>query len=220
MAKHLSKKQREELASKHSGRKNRRREGTRDMFYSFLIVCEGTKTEPDYFRHFTTRRSKVVIIGADRSTNKLVEETLKRRDLDTYDYKWVAFDKDDNQDFNEAIELAGRNGIMCAWSNEAFELWFCLHFIDLTTAVSRKQYIEILEREIRKFIPDFVYTKGGDQMFEILRRYGNQEDAKSRARKLRELFPDKNYAQHNPCTMVDVLVEQLEEKCGRQPAKQ
>lgn len=113
MAKHLSKKQREELASKHSGRKNRRREGTRDMFYSFLIVCEGTKTEPDYFRHFTTRRSKVVIIGADRSTKKLVEETLKRRDLDTYDYKWVAFDKDDNQDFNEAIERLGEM-VLCA----------------------------------------------------------------------------------------------------------
>lgn len=212
MAKHLTKKQREELTSKHSGKKSRRREATRELYCSFLIVCEGTKTEPEYFRHFTSRRSKVIAVGADRSTKKLVEETQKRRDLDTYDFVWVTFDKDDNADFNEAIELAGKAGFRCAWSNEAFELWFCLHFIDLTSAVTRKQYREILEREIRKFAPEFIYTKGGDQMFDILRKYGNESDAKARAQKLRELFQDMNYALHNPCTTVDLLVKQLEEK--------
>lgn len=212
MAKHLTKKQREELTSRHSGTRSRRREATKELFYSFLIVCEGTKTEPEYFRHFTSRRSRVITIGADRSTKKLVEETKKRRDLDTYDYVWVAFDKDENADFNEAIEIAEKSGFHCAWSNEAFELWFCLHFIDLTAAVSRKQYIEILEREVRKFDSKFTYTKGGDQMFDILRRYGKEIDAKSRAQKLREMYTDKNYAQHNPCTTADLLVNMLEEK--------
>ena len=141
-----------------------------------------------------------------------MEETKKRRDLDTYDYVWVAFDKDENADFNEAIEIAEKSGFHCAWSNEAFELWFCLHFIDLTAAVSRKQYIEILEREVRKFDSKFTYTKGGDQMFDILRRYGKEIDAKSRAQKLREMYTDKNYAQNNPCTTVDLLVNMLEEK--------
>ena len=212
MAKHLTKKQREELASKYSGNKSRRREGTKELFYSFLIVCEGTKTEPDYFRHFTSRRSKVITVGADRSTKKLVEETRKRRDLDTYDYIWLAFDKDDNADFNEAIEMAEKDGFLCAWSNEAFELWFCLHFIDLTAAVCRKQYVEILEREIRNFDPKFTYTKGGDQMFDVLNKYGNETDARNRAQKLREQYVDKNYSQHNPCTTVDLLVSMLEEK--------
>lgn len=212
MAKHLTKKQREELASKYSGNKSRRREGTKELFYSFLIVCEGTKTEPDYFRHFTSRRSKVITVGADRSTKKLVEETRKRRDIDTYDYIWVVFDKDDNADFNEAIEMAEKDGFRCAWSNEAFELWFCLHFINLTAAVCRKQYVEILEREIRNFDPKFTYTKGGDQMFDVLNKYGNEIDAKSRAQKLREQYVDMNYSQHNPCTTVDLLVSMLEEK--------
>lgn len=212
MAKHLTKKQREELTSKHSGNKSRRREGTRELFYSFLIVCEGTKTEPEYFRHFTSRRSKVITVGADRSTKKLVEETGKMRDLDTFDYVWVVFDKDDNADFNEAIEMAERAGFRCAWSNESFELWFCLHFIDLVSAISRKHYIEILEREIRKFEPKFTYTKGGDLMFDVLSKYGNETNAKSRAHKLREQYADKNYAQHNPCTTVDLLVSMLEER--------
>lgn len=159
MAKHLTKKQREELSSRHAGTKSRRNEGTRELFYSFLIVSEGTKTEPEYFRHFTSRRSRVQVVGADRSTKKLLEEALRIRDLGTFDYKWLVFDKDDNEDFNEAIQLAEKAGFQCAWSNESFELWFCLHFIDLRTSVSRRQYIDILEREIRRYVPEFTYRR-------------------------------------------------------------
>ena len=209
MAKHLTKKQREVLSVKHSRSKSRRKEATKELFYSFLIVSEGTRTEPEYFRHFTSRRSRVQTVGADRSTMKLVEDALRIRDLDTFDYKWLVFDKDDNQDFNEAIAYAERKGFQCAWSNESFELWFCLHFIDLTSAVSRKQYIEILEREIRKFIPDFVYSKGGDVMYDILKQYGSEDMAKLRAQKLRLQYQDTDYSSHNPCTTVDILVGKL-----------
>ena len=209
MAKHLTKKQREVLSAKHSRSKSRRKEATKELFYSFLIVSEGTRTEPEYFRHFTSRRSRVQTVGADRSTMKLVEDALRIRDLDTFDYKWLVFDKDDNQDFNEAIAYAEQKGFQCAWSNESFEFWFCLHFIDLTSAVSRRQYIEILEREIRKFIPDFVYSKGGDVMYDILRQYGSEDTAKLRAQKLRLQYQDKDYSSHNPCTTVDILVGKL-----------
>ncbi len=209
MAKHLTKKQREELSSRHAGTKSRRNEGTRELFYSFLIVSEGTKTEPEYFRHFTSRRSRVQVVGADRSTRKLLEEALRIRDLGTFDYKWLVFDKDDNEDFNEAIQLAEKAGFQCAWSNESFELWFCLHFIDLRASVSRRQYIDILEREIRRYVPEFTYKKGGDVMYDILRKYGSQENAVLRAQNLRLAYSGTDYASHNPCTTVDVLVDKL-----------
>lgn len=76
MAKHLTKKQREELSSRHAGTKSRRNEGTRELFYCFLIVSEGTKTEPEYFRHFTSRRSRVQVVGADRSTKSCLRKRL------------------------------------------------------------------------------------------------------------------------------------------------
>ena len=81
MAKHLTRKQRDELTAKHSHINSRRKEATKDLFYSFLIVSEGTKTEPEYFRHFISRRSRVQIVGADRGTMKLVEEALRILDL-------------------------------------------------------------------------------------------------------------------------------------------
>lgn len=114
-----------------------------------------------------------------------------------------------NEDFNEAIQLAEKAGFQCAWSNESFELWFCLHFIDLRTSVSRRQYIDILEREIRRYVPEFTYKKGGDVMYDILRKYGSQENAVSRAQNLRLAYSGTDYASHNPCTTVDILVDKL-----------
>lgn len=149
------------------------------------------------------------VVGADRSTKKLLEEALRIRDLNTFDYKWLVFDKDDNEDFNEAILLAEKAGFQCAWSNESFELWFCLHFIDLRTPVSRRQYIDILEREIRRYVPEFTYKKGGDVMYDILRKYGSQENAVLRAQNLRLAYSGTDYASHNPCTTVDILVDKL-----------
>lgn len=208
MAKHLTKKQREaQIASLYS-KKAARKEGSRDLIYSYLIVCEGTKSEPNYLRHFVSRRTKV--IGADRSTMKLVEETLRRRDLGTYDQVWLVFDKDDNEDFNEAILAAKKNNFEVAWSNESFELWLCLHFIDLKSAVSRNQYIEILEREIRKYNPTFTYDKGADVMYDLLSAYGDENAAKRRASELRSQYQGQDYNSHNPCTTLDLLVNLLE----------
>ena len=149
------------------------------------------------------------VVGADRSTKKLLEEALRIRDLSTFDYKWLVFDKDDNEDFNEAIQLAEKAGFQCAWSNESFELWFCLHFIDLRLSVSRRQYLDILEREIRRHVPEFTYKKGGDVMYDILWKYGSQENAVLRAQNLRLAYSGTDYASHNPCTTVDILVDKL-----------
>lgn len=70
-----------------------------------------------------------------------------------FDVTWAVFDKDDFVDFNEAIAYAKANSINPAWSNEAFELWYYLHFQFLDTQVGRHQYIEMLTREIRKVCP-------------------------------------------------------------------
>ncbi len=208
MAKHLTKKQREAQIAAHSSKKTARKEGSRELIYSYLIVCEGTKSEPNYLRHFVSRKTKV--IGADRSTMKLVEEALRRRDLGSYDQIWLVFDKDNNADFNEAIQTARKNHLEVAWSNESFELWLCLHFVDLRSAVGRNQYIEILEREIRKYEPTFRYDKGSDVMYDLLSAYGDEEAAKSRAVMLRSLYQGQDYNSWNPCTTIDLLINLLE----------
>ena len=194
---------------KRKGNKQRgRRVDSRNVFVRTLIVTEGTRTEPDYFRHFTDRLSKVVVFGEGKSTVALVNKALAIPELEDYDRVWVVFDKDENTDFNDAIVLAETHGLNVAWSNEAFELWLYLHFQYLSTAVSRAQYPQMLEREIGRFVKGFKYAKN-ESVYDILQRFGNENLAVENARKLCALNDDSDYAARNPCTTVHLLVEEL-----------
>lgn len=42
----------------------------------------------------------------------LVNEAIKKRRLKTYSDVWVVFDKDDNEDFDEAIDLAKKENLL------------------------------------------------------------------------------------------------------------
>lgn len=56
----------------------------------------------------------------------------------------------------------------------------------------------------------FKNQKGDPCIYGILRKYGNEMQAKSRARMLRKKYSGTNYAAQKPCTTVDLLVEELE----------
>src|SRR5574344_625657 len=106
----------------------KRKENSRSQIVRFLIVCEGTRTEPNYFRALVKNAFSEVreedIFGEGRSTCALVkrakqlkEDIENRRQL-SFDRVWAVFDKDDFEDFNEAIRLAATYSINTAWSNE------------------------------------------------------------------------------------------------------
>lgn len=202
----------------------KRKENTRDIIVRFLIVCEGQKTEPNYFKalidnHYSEVRDvEAEIRGQGCSTCALVERAKEIRDnLEKerelgFDRIWVVFDKDDFDDFNRAIDLAKSYGFGCAWTNEAFELWFLLHFQYLDVPISRDAYISKLENLIQKRLNDnsFRYNKNDPSFYNILKDHGDGILAKRYAEKLRLKHKDKDYANHNPCTRVDLLVEELE----------
>ena len=87
------------------------------------------------------------------NTTSLVSKAISIRDADqkkkrTYDQCWVVFDKDDfpAKDFNDAIALAKKNGFKVAYSNQAFEYWFLLHFNLYKGALHRNSYADMLSR--------------------------------------------------------------------------
>ncbi len=115
---------------------------------SFLIVCEGENTEPSYFNKFKLSTATVKTIGEGYNTLSLVhrtsqiveEEKAKGR---AYDFVWCVFDRDSftPKDFNEAIRQAQAYGYSVAYSNQAFEYWFILHFEDHQGGgLNRKDY--------------------------------------------------------------------------------
>lgn len=82
---------------------------------SILIVCEGEKTEPNYFRAFSRLISsvKVKVEGCGMNTLSLVKKTWEisqkaRKNGENYDQVWCVFDKDNNplDHFKAACKLA------------------------------------------------------------------------------------------------------------------
>ena len=213
----LKREKREEKAAK------KRKENTRSEIVRFLIVCEGSRTEPNYFQALVRDRYSEVrdekIVGEGKSTCALVKRTLqikeeleRKRQL-SFDRVWVVFDKDDFVDFNEAIQLAASYSFQSAWTNEAFELWYFLHFQYLDAGISRHDYIEKLQSEIRKHpgYENYEYKKNDASVYKMLTTIGNEDLAKRYAERLRSFFEgDEDYKEHKPCTTVDLLVSELE----------
>lgn len=204
----------------------KRKEKTREVRVYFLIVCEGEKTEPNYFKSFKTNVKSFVYtidtFGEATNTKDLVRKTIIARDKSSqkYDSVWAVFDKDSfsSDNFNSAISLAESNDVKVGWTNEAFELWYLLHFQYRNTAMSRNDYKSAIEEEVNTKIAvlskskkpkKFVYEKNSKDMFAVLEKYGNQQEAIKNAKKLIANQSCTNYAIHNPCTRIHLLVQEL-----------
>lgn len=204
------------IINRHERQSSQRKQ--RPVRQRFLIVCEGKETEPNYFKALTKDIKSIHcdIRGKGKNTIYLVEEAIKLKENNDFDKVWVVFDKDEfsDRDFNNAITEAERKGIECAWSNEAFELWFLYHFENIRGHLSRSTYSERISRAVNKSEKynnkqKYQYDKTDEKNFSIITSYGSQENAILWAEKQSEKFTDKNYATHNPCTMVFRLVKQL-----------
>lgn len=177
-----------------------------------LIVCEGEKTEPNYFRCFPKNPlvfDDIDIHGTGYNTISLVREAIRLKMIADRDSKpfidvWCVFDKDSfsANSFNDAICLAYTNGIKCAYSNEAFELWYLLHFDYCDSALSRTRYKKMLTDRLNK-----TYTKNSLNMYKDL--LAKQKNAIKNASRLFNLKKDLPYSQQNPVTTVYQLVKQI-----------
>ncbi|WP_448820615.1 RloB family protein [Cetobacterium sp.] len=205
-----------------------RKEAVRDLIpYRILIVCEGEKTEPGYFKTLkdllevkfrdlvdlkkVNLKELIEIDGSGKNTKSLVRHTLRLKAQASipFGHVWCVFDKDSftNEQFNSAIINAEKEDIEVAWSNEAIELWFLLHFEYISTGITRYQYIDKLNY-IFKSIGLGKYEKNMDGIYNILKEYGSQDFAIGNAKRL--LKDGFNYADMKPATTVYKLIELLE----------
>lgn len=189
---------------------------------SFLIICEGKNTEPEYFKSFPVVTATIETIGKGASKTALVRKAMEEARKTKYKgYEvWCVFDLDIKyddatikNDFDTAIDLAKQKGFQVAYSNDAFELWFVLHYKMIDTQLTRHQYYEMLREEW-----GFNYEKEGKEIAICKKNYkrlqnfpASQEKAILRAEKLHRQFKDEKYCEQNPCTTVYALVRALNE---------
>ncbi|MDE0135726.1 MAG: RloB family protein [Acidimicrobiaceae bacterium] len=130
--------------SSKAGPKHQRRRGTRTEKRTFLVYCEGLRTETDYLEalkevpEIRDRASVEVHIDYEKSGQppmKLVEAAVDgpgaEDEDDEIDEVWCVFDVEwptNHPKLDEALDLAQSRGIRTAISNPCFEYWLVLHF--------------------------------------------------------------------------------------------
>lgn len=212
-------KRKQKIEPWHLREERKRKKHTAFVRKRYLICTEG-KTEAIYFDHYKSSTGPV-IVALDKSDHKvsLVKKTIEERDIriqtgefdEEIDETWVVLDRDanplnkvDKAHFNKALELAKMNNIHVAYSNDAFELWFLLHYQDLWTATHRDQLYKILSTHLNE-----KYEKPLD-LYKKIKSLRSM--ALKRAKKL--LNSDQSPAECNPSTTIHILVEKLLEEPG------
>lgn len=188
--------------------------------FQILLVCEGRNTEPSYFNQLQAQFSRVRLVprGEGYSRESLVKRAMALRAEGNYAEVWCVFDKDPGPNvpsgsFTNAIQLAQANDMRVAWSNEAFEYWLFLHFVEHNGAgLRRDQYDADLARWINPLGVTYAGTSNKrvtTQLFALLQ--ARQTDAIRRAKRV---FEEKEAWEFGPnapasCTAVFLLLERL-----------
>ncbi len=183
-----------------------RKVNTREVKQRFLIVCEGSKTEPNYFRSFRVPKNvaEIDVQGVGENPSKLVQSAKDLNKQGAYDQVWCVFDRNSwtIEDFNNAIKNAKGEGFEVAYSNEAFELWYVLHFEFLHTGIPRSDYLRKLTSLFGQ-----TYQKNSETIYDEL--FDKQAIAIKNAENLLKQYAPHTPAKDNPSTTVHLLVQEL-----------
>ena len=177
-----------------------------------LIVCEGAKTEPIYFKDLKQRLKihslQVDVYGKECGTDPLsVVEYAKdmkkkpRKDGLLYDRVWCVVDEDNHTTLKHAQDMARANKIGVCLSVPSFEFWYLLHFIYTTKPFEDS---DAVIHELEKYLKNHTYLKNSPPMDELMPVL---ETAIRNAEKVRK--NKHRTGQDNPGTDVDLLVSEL-----------
>ena len=172
---------------------------------NYLIVCEGKKTEPNYFNGLKKKINEkygnkvdvlipnIEVKGTGMNTTSLVKYTEQKVNQATkiYGQVWVVFDKDEYNDeqFNSAIDNCNYN---VAWSNPNFELWLLARFKKVNWYVSKDDVIQELSKEFqKKGLSD--YTKNDTDIFDKVTSEGKLHTAIKNCEYMEEINMDKHH---------------------------
>ena len=204
-----------------SARNLARRKAKRRSYDKVLIVCEGEKTEPFYFKelriHYDLASANIEVFGAKGTDPASIFDFAKRRfdsekrKGDSYDRVYCVFDKDTHQNFSsvvESIRIANPKGVYFAIpSVPCFEFWLLLHFCYTTNpyrSVPRKSACDQVTSDLKRYLPD--YEKGAQNLFSEL--VLKVTIAKKNAAKI--YVQAKETQTDNPSTRIHELVDYLQ----------
>lgn len=149
----------------------KRKSATREQILDIIIACEDEASAPTYFKMLfaqlqisrkITPDSFVIAEHTNTHPTGILEDLVKHKckfsgkSYKDFCHRWIVIDRDKErvnggghsaEDFNNALAQAKRLKVNVAYSNDAFELWYLLHFNYLDSAISRD---DLLTKVIEK----------------------------------------------------------------------
>jgi hypothetical protein len=218
----------DDLFRKRKARKDKeikRIYGQRDRKKRVLIVCEGEKTEPYYFRELLDDLmlppQQVKVVPSDGSSpNQVLDcalrlQTEENISGDSYDDVYCVFDRDEHSTFEKALREIKAKSLKGITSTPCFEVWLLMHFefSDAPFAKSGKKSVgDQVVAKLKAKSGFNQYKKGEKGFYSQLKE--KLPAAIKNAKKLRTAqknaasFPQRDA---NPWTNVDELVEALQD---------
>jgi RloB-like protein len=200
-----------------------RKQGRRASYDRILIVSEGSKTEPSYFREIRAahrlQTANVEVHPSELGTSpiqvvqyakELFEKGDRRKQIQrrAFEQVYAVFDCDDHDSYIGALNLAAsfdgklRNDnkqsviFKAIASVPNFELWLLLHFENIKAPIHRDEVMRRLKRQMPG------YKKGADMTFANTR--AKLQTAIKRAEDLATKF--SAYDEPEPYTDIGTMV--------------
>ncbi|NLT88544.1 MAG: RloB domain-containing protein [Pseudomonas lactis] len=214
----------ENLFHKRKGKTTKslsRRGATRESVPTYLIVCEGKKTEPEYFNdlrnHERLASITVRVCGECGSAPiSVVQHALQLyndmiKEGETVEQIFCVFDKDVHESFFRACALIEKSKnekipITAVFSIPCFEYWLLLHFQYNRAPFQGKgnsSIAGVVCKQVQIHIKG--YTKGIKGLYASLK----PKQADAIAHSQRAIEDMNETGQENPSTHVHTLVEEL-----------
>ena len=192
-----------------------RRRPFREPYDTVLIVCEGEKTEPNYFRalkaDYKLSSANIEVVSAP-GTDPMSVVTFSESKLRDYDRVFCVFDRNGHQNFAQAVAKvansdAGKTGKWHATTSiPCFEVWILLHFRYTTspfTAAGGRSACDAVVAQVRRQLP--AYAKGDPTVYNQIK---DRIDA-AIASAARLAVHNSGADSDNPATLVHELVDYL-----------
>ena len=197
----------------------RKRHNKEDLQRIIWVYTEG-KTEKTYLSKLRTRsgkRTKVKVTQINKNKLEFIKKIIATRDdnegnnnFKEKDVIWAVMDidmegRESRNKLKQAFELAKKEGIELAYSNNSFEIWPLLHFEDVK--INQKMGNKDLEDKLQKHL-DGKYKKDGSLVFDFLENK-DYEQASSRAEQLlgRHTKNNTDPIKANPSTTIHKLIK-------------
>jgi hypothetical protein len=195
----------------------RRRLPIREPYDYVLIVCEGKKTEPNYFfgmRQAYNLSSANIEIAQPGATDPLniVQYAERRLNEDSFDRVYCVFDRNGHTNYYQALRHIdqsqnGKSGrLLAITSVPCFEIWILLHFVYTSSpfiSVGSQSACDMVISRVRRHLAD--YEKGHKGVYTTLAPYMPQ--AIVYAARLRK--ENVRTGSQNPVTQMDKIVDYL-----------